>query len=247
MIQPIILAAGKGTRMGSDLPKTLFPISGKPMLAYILEALSVAGNCLPPLIVVGHKGDQIKAFVQNQLKTIEQIDLSGTGTAAKIALTEVPKEVSKVFIIYGDHPFINASSIKMIEEVHDKTEATITLGTVTVPDFSDWRQVFISFGRVLRNVKGEVQEIREYKNANETEQSVREVNPGFYCVNRAWLEATLSQIERDSVSGEYYLTDIIALALDEGKKVETISLKPEEALGINSQADVALAESLGLH
>jgi bifunctional UDP-N-acetylglucosamine pyrophosphorylase / glucosamine-1-phosphate N-acetyltransferase len=244
MMQPIILAAGKGTRMASELPKTLCKVAGRPMLSYILDALSAAGNCFPPIIVIGHKGEQIKQFVGNALTTVEQSDLSGTGTATKIALPEVPEEATKVFIMYGDHPFITPQSIKAIEEKHDTTRATITLATATVQDFNDWRRVFVSFGRVIRNQAGAVQEIREYKNANEHEQGIPEINPGFYCVDKKWLIGALDQVERDSVSGEYYLTDIVSLALYEGKLVETISIGPREALGINSPQDVAEAESL---
>jgi bifunctional UDP-N-acetylglucosamine pyrophosphorylase/glucosamine-1-phosphate N-acetyltransferase len=244
MLQPIILAAGRGTRMGSDLPKTLCVVAGKPMLAHILHTLTQAGNCLPPIVVVGYKGEEVKTFVGGAGLTVEQTELSGTGTAAKIALAAIPHDAQKVLIMYGDHPFITPESVRAIEAAHDKAGATITLGTVTVQDFSDWRRVFVSFGRVVRNLKGQVQEIREYKNANEHEQNIHELNMGFYCIDRAWLEGALPQIERDAVSGEYYLTDIVSLALYEEKTVETITIAPEEALGINSPEDAALAESL---
>jgi bifunctional UDP-N-acetylglucosamine pyrophosphorylase/glucosamine-1-phosphate N-acetyltransferase len=244
MIQPIILAAGKGTRMGSDLPKTLCPVAGKPMLAHILDALSNAGNALSPIIVVGYKGEQVKQFVGSTITTVEQTDISGTGTAAKVGLSVVPADTKKVFIMYGDHPFISAAHIKEIEERHDESRATVTLATAVVPDFTGWHSVFMSFGRVLRNVSGAVQEIREYKNATEYEQTVLEVNPGFYCVDAAWLTQALEQVEKDAITGEYYLTDIVSLALYENKKVETVSISPEEALGINSPEDVAQAEAL---
>jgi bifunctional UDP-N-acetylglucosamine pyrophosphorylase/glucosamine-1-phosphate N-acetyltransferase len=156
MLQPIILAAGKGTRMGSELPKTLCIVAGKPMIAHILASLGAAGNCLPPIVVVGHKGAQVKDFLGASIATVEQTDLSGTGTAAKIALSTVAPEVDKVLIMYGDHPFITPESIKKIEETHDATGATITLGTTTVPDYNDWRRVFVSFGRVILNLKGDV-------------------------------------------------------------------------------------------
>ncbi len=244
MLQPIILAAGKGTRMGSALPKTLSLVAGKPMLSYIFAALKEAGNATPPIVVVGHKGEEVKQFAGSQATCVEQTDLSGTGTAAKVALSAVPEDATKLLIMYGDHPFIKPESIRAIEAAHDKSDATITLGTVTVSDFSDWRRVFMSFGRVVRNLSNEVQEIKEYKNASEHEQNILEVNPGFYCVDKHWLKEALEQVERDSVSGEYYLTDIISLALYQGKKLETIALAPEEALGINSPDDVAVAESL---
>jgi len=230
--------------MGSDLPKTLCIVAGKPMLAHILNSLTEAGNCLPPIVVVGHKGSQVREFLGSSIATVEQTDLSGTGTAARIALAAVPPDAKTVLIMYGDHPFIDPASIRSIEETHNASGAAITFGTTTVPDYGDWRRVFISFGRVIRNLAGDVQEIREYKNTNEHEQNIRELNIGFYCVDRAWLEEALGQIERDSVSGEYYLTDIVSLALYQGKHVETVPISPEEALGINSPEDAKLAESL---
>lgn len=214
------------------------------MLSYILESLAEAGNCASPLVVVGHKGDQVKKFLGPSVATVEQTELSGTGTAAKIALAALPQGAKNILILYGDHPFITPQSIRDIEEAHEASGAAITFGTVTVPNFNEWRRVFVAFGRVIRNLAGQVQEIREYKNANETEQNIREINPGFYCVDCKWLKEALSQVERDSVSGEYYLTDIVSLSLYENKKVETISLHPEEALGINSPDDAKLAESL---
>jgi bifunctional UDP-N-acetylglucosamine pyrophosphorylase/glucosamine-1-phosphate N-acetyltransferase len=244
MLQPIILAAGKGTRMGSPLPKTLYPVSGRPMLSYILDSLGGAGNCLPPILVIGHKGDEIKNYLKGAFTTIEQTELTGTGTAAKVALPLVPEKAKKVLIMYGDHPFISSQSIRAIEEAHDTSAATITLGTVLLQDFSDWRRVFVAWGRIIRNLQGVIQEIREYKNANEHEQNILEVNPGFYCVDKEWLSQALEQIERDSLSGEYYLTDIVSLALYENKKVETVRLTPEEALGVNSPEDVKVAEAL---
>jgi bifunctional UDP-N-acetylglucosamine pyrophosphorylase/glucosamine-1-phosphate N-acetyltransferase len=244
MMQPIILAAGKGTRMGSDLPKTLCAVAGKPMLAYILEALASAQNCTSPIIVVGHKGDQIREFVGPSITCVEQSDLSGTGTATRVALPSIPQDATKVFILYGDHPFITPESIRAIEEAHDKAKATITLATATVKDFNDWRKVFVSFGRVMRDPSGEVEGIREYKNTNEIEQNILEINPGFYCVDKAWLTQALEQVERNAITNEFYLTDIVSLALDEEKKIETVSITAEEALGINSQGDAAQAESL---
>jgi len=244
MMQPIILAAGKGTRMGSDLPKTLCIVAGKPMLTHILDALSAAQNCAAPIIVVGHKGDQIREFVGPTITCVEQPDLSGTGTATRVALPSLPTDSTKVFILYGDHPFITAQSIRKIEEAHDKAGAIITIATAEVKDFKDWRRVFISFGRVVRNQDGSVQEIREYKNANEHEQNILEINPGFYCVDKEWLASALERIERDSVTNEFYLTDIVSFALDEEKKIETVLIAAEEAFGINSQGDAAHAESL---
>lgn len=244
MLQPIILAAGKGTRMGSELPKALCIVAGKPMLQHVLDAFDTAGNCERPVVVVGHKGEQVTEFVKEKAVTVEQKELTGTGTAAKVGMSAVPEGTSRVFIMYADNPFIKPASIRAIEKAHEESGATITLGTITVPNFKDWYRVFVAFGRVLRNHEGQVQEIREYKNANEHEQAVREVNPGFYCVDAAWLRDALTHIERNPLTQEYYLTDIISLALYEDKKVQTVPLTPEEGIGVNSPDDASQAEAV---
>lgn len=244
MLQPIILAAGKGTRMGSPLPKALCEVGGKPMLRRVLDTLVEAGNCAKPVVVVGHKGEMITEYVGSEAVTTEQTELSGTATAAKAGMSVVPDNTKTVFIMYADNPFILPSTIVALEEAHVASGATITLGTIEVPDFKDWYRVFVAFGRVLRNHEGKVQEIREYKNANEHEQAVREVNPGFYCVDAAWLREALTRVARNPVTQEYYLTDILSLALYEDKKVETVSLSPQEGIGVNSPEDASQAEAV---
>jgi bifunctional UDP-N-acetylglucosamine pyrophosphorylase/glucosamine-1-phosphate N-acetyltransferase len=244
MVQPIILAAGKGTRMKSELPKALFPFSGKAMLDWVLEAMAKVEGALTPIVVVGHKGDSVRDYVGTRAICVEQKELTGTATAVLSAIPFIPKETKSVFIMYVDQPFITSTSIEAIVKKHDASGASLTLGTVKLSDFEDWRSVFVAFGRVIRDHKGEVAEIVEYKNANDLERATHEVNPGFYCVDAEWLTSALSRIARNELTGEYYLTDILALAIDDAKKIESVTITPEEALGINSVKDAEFAETL---
>jgi bifunctional UDP-N-acetylglucosamine pyrophosphorylase/glucosamine-1-phosphate N-acetyltransferase len=244
MLQPIILAAGKGTRMQSELPKALFPFSGKAMLDWVLEAMARVEEALTPIVVVGHKGESVREYVGERAICVEQKEITGTATAVANALPYVPDDVRNVFIMYVDQPFITPESIKAISKTHEETGATLTLGTVKLPDYSDWRSVFVAFGRIIRDPNGNVAEIVEYKNANEIERATLEVNPGFYCVEVAWLKNALSRINANEMTGEYYLTDILALAIDDEKKISSVFITPEEGLGINSVKDAEFAEAL---
>jgi bifunctional UDP-N-acetylglucosamine pyrophosphorylase/glucosamine-1-phosphate N-acetyltransferase len=244
MVQPIILAAGKGTRMQSDLPKALFPFSGKAMLDWVLEAMARVEGANTPIVVVGHKGDSVRDYVGTRAVCVEQKEISGTASAVMVAMPHVPPEVKDAFIMYVDHPFITPENVAKIVRQHKKFGATITLGTVRLPDYSDWRSVFMSFGRVIRDPMGQIAEIVEYKNANEFEKQTLEINPGFYCVEVDWLKSALPRIQKNELTGEYYLTDILALAIDDQKKIESVDITPEEALGINSVKDAELAEQL---
>ncbi len=214
------------------------------MLSYVMSALAKAKNCEKPIVVVGHKAQMVRDFVGDTAVCIEQTELSGTATAVKSAMSAVPDTAAKIFIIYGDNPFITAKSVKAIEKAHDKAGAIITLATAKVDDFLDWRSAFMSFGRIVRDPQGEVAEIVEYKNATEHERGILEINPGFYCVDAVWLKSALSRIEANPLTGEYYLTDLLSLAIDDSKKVASVAIAPEEAFGVNSQEDAQVAETL---
>ncbi len=244
MLQPIILAAGKGTRMQSELPKALFPFSGKAMLDWVLEAMSRVEGANTPIVVVGHKGESVRGYVGERAFCVDQKEISGTATAVSAAMPYVPPAAKNVFIMYVDQPFITAESVKAIWKTHEESGAALTLGTVKLPDFLDWRSVFVAFGRIIRDPNGNVAEIIEYKNANELERAMLEVNPGFYCVDVEWLKGALERIKANEMTGEYYLTDILALAIDDEKKISSVFITPEEGLGINSVKDAELAEQV---
>jgi len=243
-IQTIVLAAGKGTRMQSDIPKPLIEVNGKPMLSCVLSAINDSDTETKPVIVVGAWTDAVQSYLGDSYTYAVQPELNGTAGAVISALPylDVGPTASPVLILYADHPFITGSSIAKIADSMTKSTGVLSMYTVTVPDFADWRQPFLSFGRVLRDTVGQVTEIVEYKNASEEERAVHEVNPALYCVQAAWLKNALPRITKNDLTGEFYLTDLVSLAVADGYIVDTLPLPPHEALGLNSVADIENAK-----
>lgn len=242
MIHPIILAAGKGTRMKWKHPKVLYEVGGKPMLRWVLEALATARDFEKPIIVIGHKGQQVRTRLGSGYQYVVQEELTGTGSAVRACMPLLEGRTDPVLILNGDHPFIRPRSLEAISELFERERPTLTLFTTAVSNFEDWRSAFLHFGRIVRDTNGAFTRIVEYKEASQAERSIREVNPGIYCVERPWLINTLPQIKPNPTTGEYHLTDLIHIAKVAGKRILTLPLSPREALGINSQEDAARAE-----
>lgn len=238
-LQPVILAAGKGTRMQSELPKPLFPVDGVPMLTRILATLEASQVALDPIIVVGQWTDAIQKQYGPQYQYAVQTDLTGTATAVAAALPylDTSEAAPPVLILYADHPFLTIATIQAMAAAFASAAPTVAMGTVTVPNFNEWRQPFAAFGRIVRDSAGEMQKIVEAKNATDQELHITEVNPALYCVKAAWLTATLPRIEQNPITSEYYLTDLVELARLAGDVITGVPIPAEEALGINSVAD----------
>ncbi len=247
MIQPIILAAGKGTRMRSERPKTLFEIEGRPMLGHILDAVEKVPACLPPIVVVGHGKDEVISFVGNRGVCVEQTELSGTASAVKVALPHVSHTASGVLVLYGDQPFIKTESIQRLADTFLQRAPVLVQSVVTVPHFENEFEVFAGFGRVVRNKDGVPERIVEYKNATPEERLLQEVNPGTCVVDRAWLDDAIMRIQPNPTTGEYYLTHMLELASQEGAAIVTVDVAVQDALGINSPEDATRAITLLQH
>jgi bifunctional UDP-N-acetylglucosamine pyrophosphorylase/glucosamine-1-phosphate N-acetyltransferase len=239
-LQAIILAAGKGTRMKSDIPKPLIPVNGVPMLTTVLDTLESSGVANAPVIVVGAWTTAIQEHYGDVYTYAIQTEINGTGGAAAAALPNIDTTTAAapVLILYADTPFISVDSLQRLSQQVSRTKAVLTMYTVEVEDFSGWREPFLSFGRVVRDAAGDVTDITEYKVASEAVRAIREVNPAVYCVDAAWLAAALPRIEVNPVSGERYLTDLVALARADGYRVDTITMPAKESLGLNSFADI---------
>jgi len=233
-IDVVVLAAGQGSRMKSDLPKVLHPIAGKPMLAHVLDsARSVKANALH--VVVGHGSDQVKTQFSDasDIQWAMQTEQKGTGHAVKMALDNLaPSGVT--LILYGDVPLIQANTLQaLIDLVSSKQMALLT---VNMDDPS-------GYGRIKRNSSNLVTSIVEQKDANESELAIQEVNTGIMAVPTENLHLWLPQLSSDNAQGEYYLTDVIAMAVTSGLTVET--LQPEfaqETYGVNNRAQQAELE-----
>lgn len=235
----VVLAAGKGTRMNSDsLPKVLFPINGRPMLSYVTNTLSSLG-INKPILIVGYLANKVKEAMGVNFDYALQTEQLGTAHAVLSAESFLSGKSGVTLIISGDQPFISTDSLKKLTQAV-AGGATLALLTVDTDNPS-----YDGFGRVIINPSGYVQKIIEAKNANEAERHVRLMNLGTYAVDNEWLWNALHQVKKNDVSGEYYVTDIVELAVTAGKKVSAIFVENEtEALGVNTTEHLGEAEKL---
>lgn len=243
MTKIVILAAGKGTRMGSDLPKVLVPLNGRPMISYLMDSVVVSGVDSCPIVVVSPDNKDIiaEALKDYQVDFAIQDKQLGTGHAVSCALPFVSESASKVLVLYGDHPFLKSESIKLFSSLNPEA---VTIMPAVLPDFDDWRQNFYHWGRIVRGANSDVEKIVEFKDASDEEKLLTEVNPGFMCFNKNWLVENISRLRDDNNNKEYYLTDMVKIAFEEKIPVSTSSIEAHEAMGVNSPAELAIAENL---
>ena len=240
-IQVVVLAAGQGKRMGlPDLPKVLVPFRGKPLIEYLLEAVAASEVCAKPVIVVGQKADKVRAVLGPGFTYIFQTEQLGTGHAVACTQAELEDRAENIMVLYGDHPLITVSTIKQLADTHLRQGAVITMATVKLPDFGDWRQTFSAFGRVLRGQDGQLLDIVESKDATEEQLASVEVNPAYYCFRAEWLWQHLTELGNNNAQKEFYLTDLIGLARKRGEAISTIDINPCEALGVNTADQLEL-------
>ena len=241
--QIIILAAGHGKRMQSELPKALTPLHGKPFIGHVLDTIKESGVCSNPIIVIGQKGDQVREAMGPSYTYAVQKEQLGTGHAVMIAEEEA-KDADIILVLYADHPLISKETIQNIVSTHVSTGATITMATAIVPDFDEWRSAFLSFGRFVRDETGTITKIVEAKDASEEEKKIKEVNPAYMCFNASWMWEHLHALKNENAQKEYYLTDLIGLAFAEGQRISSISIDPREALGVNTKEQLELMQNL---
>lgn len=230
----IILAAGKGTRMKSPLPKVLHPVAGRPMLESLVHAAKGAG-ATEVRLVVGHGQNLVRGVVDNWgVACFEQKEQLGTGHAVTCAL---PTSIEgDVVIMNGDHPLIEAEDIrKFVREFRDeKLDLAVVTSVVKNPG---------SYGRIVRQ-KGDLRAIVEAKDASSDTLKIREVNTGIYVAKASILENFLSEIDQKNSKNEFYLTDLISICLENRKKVNAIPAPPKVSVGVNTQEELAVASRL---
>ncbi len=241
----IILAAGQGTRMKSTLSKVLHGVAGRPMLGYaMILARHVATNNVA--VVVGHGADQVRAYLAQEkaqfdpFLVVEQTQRLGTGHAvqqAYPALTGHSSQVASQYVIMnGDTPLLTSETVSALVNYHQSECATLALLTTVLPDPS-------GYGRVIRGKEGTVCRVVEDRDASPEEKQVSEINVGTYVVEAGFLEKALGKLHPQNAQGEYYLTDIIEMAVQEGQKVVAWVTKDSlETTGVNTRVHLALAE-----
>ena len=243
----VILAAGKGTRMGSDLPKVLHPVGGTPMIVHCVRAARDAGVG-ELVLVVGHGRELVAEAVaglrgpngghRDGIAFAVQAEQLGTGHAVIQARPFLEGFDGNVAVLYGDMPLLSAATIAEVVGRRDATGAAAVVLTVELDNPPD-------FGRIVRDEAGLVAGIVEVRDARREELAIREVNVGAYCFDNAALLDALDRLRADNAQGEYYLTDVIGMMAGDGRLVETVVTQNlEETLGINDPVHLAFAEKL---
>jgi bifunctional UDP-N-acetylglucosamine pyrophosphorylase/glucosamine-1-phosphate N-acetyltransferase len=232
----IVLAAGQGTRMRSRLPKVLHPLAGRPMLTHVLEALGRAG-IEHRVVVTGHGAEPVEAARDPELPTVRQEPQLGTADAVRVGMQRVPGSVRHVLVANGDVPLLPSELFGAL--LHEQAEgaAVISLLTARLHDPT-------GYGRIVRDGSGEVTAIVEQADADPATAVIDEINVGAYCFDAGWLRANVGSIPA-SPKGEYYLTDLVALAVGAGRRVAGVCApRPELTMGINDRIALSVAERL---
>jgi bifunctional UDP-N-acetylglucosamine pyrophosphorylase/glucosamine-1-phosphate N-acetyltransferase len=235
MLEILILAAGKGTRMRSDLPKVLHKLAGKPLLGHVVDAareLGAAQTC----VVYGFGGEAVpQAMADDKLTFVLQAEQHGTGHAVKQALPRLSDD-SVTLVLYGDVPLTHTRTLRPLVAAAQAGKLGLLTVNLAYPD---------GYGRIVRDADGRVRRIVEHKDATPAERAIQEVNTGILAVATRHLRQWISELKNDNAQGEYYLTDIIALAVRDGLAVETHQPAYEwEVLGVNSKAQLAELERI---
>lgn len=242
--QVIILAAGKGKRMNADVPKALVPFHGKPMVEYALTAVEHSGIAQKPIMVVGYQRELVMSHVGERALFAFQEEQLGTGHAVKVAEQTIPESVENVVVLFADQPAVTGAMIANLVATHVEKKCALTMATVTVPSFEGWYQVFYApFSRIVRRDDGTIERSVEFRDATEEEKKIREVNPVYFCFNKKWLFEHLALLKNQNAQGEYYLTDLVGYAAQEGG-IASVSISPEEALGVNSIEELQHLEKI---
>jgi len=234
----LILAAGKGTRLKSGLPKVLHPLAGKPLIEYVLDASRPLGPS-STLIVVGYEAEAVKSALAGvPAQFIDQVPQLGTGHAVQLAKPHWESHRGTILILSGDVPLISTQTLKSILETHWKTRPSVTLLSTFLEDPT-------GYGRVVRNSRGDVERVVEQKDASVQEQGLKEINTGIYCFEIADLVQVIGELSAANAQGEYYLTDSVGLLRRRNKRVGVMVCEdPLEAIGINSRIELAQLEQV---
>jgi bifunctional UDP-N-acetylglucosamine pyrophosphorylase/glucosamine-1-phosphate N-acetyltransferase len=238
-IATIILAAGKGTRMKSELVKVLHPLLGLPMLSYPIELSLSEIKAEKTIVVVGHQADRIREMFKDfQVEFAIQKKQLGTGHAVLQAIPFLQSFNGTVLILCGDVPLVELETLRSFIDDYKKNGSTLSVLTAVVEDP-------FGYGRILRNPEDWLEKIVEEKDASEQERKIREINTGIFCVKAPFLMEGLREIGKENAQGEYYLTDLVGVAKERGLRCSAhIVADPVEVMGINTRVDLAIAHDV---
>jgi bifunctional UDP-N-acetylglucosamine pyrophosphorylase/glucosamine-1-phosphate N-acetyltransferase/UDP-N-acetylglucosamine pyrophosphorylase len=231
------MAAGKGTRMKSELPKVLVPVCGRPMLEFVLDALAAAG-IEKTVVVVGYRAEDVRQTVggRKNIAFALQAEQRGTGHAVMSAREHLSGHEGPVLVVAGDSPMMQSSSLKKLLDEYHRSRPACILGTATKADPH-------GLGRIVRDASGKFTGIVEEKDATDQQRKITEVNLSCYVFHGPDLLRSLNEIRSDNAQGEYYITDCPGVLLAAGKDVRALNvLQPCESLSINNMDELAVVE-----
>ncbi len=239
----ILLAAGVSSRMNTHMPKVLHEVTGRPMLAYVLDACRSVGVD-KIYVVVGFGADQVKerfAEESSDIVWVPQPKQLGTAHAVMCCKEHLAGFTGETLVLCGDGPLIRAKTLQTLIEKHEAEHSAATLATAVLEDPT-------GYGRIIRDAYGNMQGIIEDSDCTPAQRAVREVNPSYYLFNNQVLFAALEKVKPDNVKQEYYLTDALAVIIASGHKVIAVTaVRPEEAVGVNSRAQLSVASKIMQH
>lgn len=241
MLKSIILAAGKGTRMKSDMPKVLHTIFDKTLVGYVIEAVNNTGLADENYVIVGHQAERVEEYINanyKNAKCVLQSPQLGTGHAVSMAMPYLNDFDGEVVILCGDTPLITSETIKEFVEYHREIKSDLTVMSAIFENPTN-------YGRIIRNQDGSLNSIVEEKDATLEQKAVKEINAGIYCINWSKIKPAFNELTSNNAQGEYYLTDIIKWGNEKNLSVNAYTLKNnEEIFGINSKAHLAEASKM---
>lgn len=233
----VVLAAGKGTRMRSKIPKVLHKIGGKPLVWHVINAAKLAG-VYKQILVVGYGAEEVKKKFIHDVDFAYQSEQLGTGHAVKQAKDIVPEDVENILVLCGDTPLLRSQTIQKLLKNHGENKALCTILSANAPNPE-------GYGRIVRDNRGNVQQIIEEKDADEEVKMITEINTGAYCFNKEKLFEALEELTPKNKQGEYYLTDVISIFREKGLQVISyVSDCFEEIKGVNDRSQLAAAEKI---
>ncbi len=230
----VVLAAGRSTRMVTDMPKVLHEVCGRPMLAYVVDALRAAGISRIICVVGYRKDDVINTFRgEPDVTFVEQAEQKGTGHAVMVCREALADFDGNLVIIAGDMPLLRSETLELLVKTHKSQNSAVTLATAVLDNPT-------SYGRIVRDTYGNLEGIVEEADCTPEQQKIKEVNPSYYCFNSKLLFQALQQVRPNNVKGELYLTDALQILIKEGHRAVAITaVAAEDAMGINSRQDLA--------
>lgn len=234
----VVVGAGKGTRMRSSLPKVLHPLAGRPLMAYMLD---LACRFTPQhlVAVIGQQAEAVHYLGRQYGATcVVQAEQLGTGHAVAQAEPLLADFPGDILVLYGDVPLLQVDTIQHLLDEHRRHRAAVTVLTARLENP-------YGYGRILRDDRGYIRHIVEERDATEAERAVNEINTGIYCLQASFLFRALDHIAPHNIQGEYYLTDVVGIAVAEGRDVAHVTVaEVEEILGVNTRVDLARLEAV---